>query len=67
MSQLIIIIIIILVMRCPELTHTHTEGGFISHTTIKLMFIQVRMDHKDSKALSHNITAFSGLNLETFD
>ena len=43
----------------------HTQKVPLNHIILKLIFNGVGIDHKDGKALSQNIAAFLGLELET--
>ena len=36
----------------------HTRKLFLSHTTLRLIFIQVESDHKDGKVLPEKTDAF---------
>ena len=47
--------------------HAHIKKTLLSHTTLRLIFIRVMMDHKDGKDLPHNTAAVSRLELKTFD
>ena len=44
----------------------HTLKAPLIHTTFRLILIRVQRDYSDSKALSHNIDAFSLLELRLF-
>ena len=42
-----------------------TRIAHLNHIIPRLIIIQVKMNHKDDKALSHKTVAFSGFELET--
>ena len=48
------------VMRCSKWAHAamNIRKTHLSHITFKLILIRVGMNHKDGKAITHNITAF---------
>ena len=56
-------ILYLLCVSIPPLYHEMSKG-VLSHTSSRLIYIQVKRDNKIGKIISYNIIAFSELEIE---